>query len=78
VVAMTDWNDFEAKAQRARPQQELKAKRCFVGVLSHKKNPQDELEETDFVWMVGHSVGTSASCSIVMSMFDIAIANNPS
>jgi hypothetical protein len=78
VVAMTDCNDFEAKAQRARPQQELKPKRCFVGVLSHEKSTQDALEETDFVWMVGHSVGTSASCSIVICMLNAAIASNPS
>jgi hypothetical protein len=72
---MTDWQDFEARAKRVRPQQELKPKRCLVGVLSHEKGPQDTLEELDFVWMIGHSVSISASCSAVLSVFSAAAAN---
>jgi hypothetical protein len=55
-IAMTDWDDFQVRARRAVPQQELKPKRCWVGVLSHEKAPQDQFTETDFVWMIGHPV----------------------
>ncbi|KAH7412113.1 hypothetical protein DE146DRAFT_709700 [Phaeosphaeria sp. MPI-PUGE-AT-0046c] len=52
---MMDWSNFEAKATRVLPQQELKPKRCWIGVLSHVKSPEDDLVETDFVWMTGHA-----------------------
>jgi hypothetical protein len=51
-----DWDEFEARARRAIPSQLLKPKRCWIGVLSHEKDPQSEFEETDFVWMIGHTV----------------------
>jgi hypothetical protein len=38
------------------PAQELKPKRCWIGVLSHDKAPSDALEETSFDWMIGHQV----------------------
>jgi hypothetical protein len=53
---MTSWSDFEEKARRVIPAQELKPKRCWVGVLSHEKGPEASLVETDLVWMIGHSV----------------------
>jgi hypothetical protein len=56
-----DWDDFQVRARRIVPQQELKPKRCWIGVLSHEKAPQDELTETDFVWMLGHHVSVVAA-----------------
>lgn len=53
-----DWDDFQARARRVIPLQELKPKRCWIGVLSHEKTPREDLEETDFVWMIGHIVST--------------------
>jgi hypothetical protein len=55
-VTMTDWEEFEARARRAIPAQYLKPKRCWIGVLSHEKAPEDVFDELDFVWMVGHAV----------------------
>lgn len=52
---MMDWNDFEAKATQVLPQQELKPKRCWIGVLTHEKSPEDNLVETDFVCKLGHN-----------------------
>lgn len=51
-----NWDDFEARARRVTPSQPLKPKRCWIGVLSHTKAPIADLEETDFVWMIGHTV----------------------
>jgi hypothetical protein len=51
-----DWVDFYARAKRVVPPQELKPKRRWIGVLSHEKDPHSDLEETDFVWMIGHNV----------------------
>ncbi|KAF2031640.1 hypothetical protein EK21DRAFT_62781 [Setomelanomma holmii] len=48
------WDDFQARAKKVVPSQELKAKRCWIGVLSHEKALQDDFEEFDFVWMIGH------------------------
>jgi hypothetical protein len=53
---MTDWDNFEARARSVLPAQELKPKRCWIGVLSHDKAPSDALEETSFDWMIGHQV----------------------
>ncbi|KAH9867685.1 hypothetical protein IAQ61_008279 [Plenodomus lingam] len=52
---MEDWADFQQRARAVLPAQELKPKRCWIGVLSHEKKPTDRLRETDFLWMVGHS-----------------------
>ncbi|KAI8943413.1 hypothetical protein NX059_001425 [Plenodomus lindquistii] len=52
---MADWDDFQRKARAVIPAQELKPKRCWIGVLSHEKKPTDTLSEVDFVWMLGHS-----------------------
>ena len=49
-----NWEDFEARAKRVVPSQELKAKRCWIGVLNHEKRPEEPLEELDFIWMIGH------------------------
>ncbi|KAF1918117.1 hypothetical protein BDU57DRAFT_572044 [Ampelomyces quisqualis] len=49
-----DWDDFEARARTVIPRQELKPRRCWIGVLSHEKTPQDAFGELDFVWMIGH------------------------
>ncbi|KAH7073914.1 hypothetical protein BKA63DRAFT_576247 [Paraphoma chrysanthemicola] len=48
------WDDFQSRARRVIPAQELKPKRCWIGVLSHEKIPGDSFEELDFVWMIGH------------------------
>lgn len=53
---MTNWEEFEARARRAIPAQDLKPKRCWIGVLSHERTPEDVFDELDFVWMVGHAV----------------------
>jgi hypothetical protein len=53
------WDDLKARARSVVPAQELKAKRCWIGVLCHDKAPQDHFEELDFVWMIGHGVSTS-------------------
>jgi hypothetical protein len=53
---MTSWTDFEAKARRVIPAQELKPTRCWVGVLSHEKALEASLVETNLVWMIGHPV----------------------
>jgi hypothetical protein len=53
-----NWDEFYARAKIVIPAQELKPKRCWIGVLSHEKNPHLLLEETDFVWMIGHHVST--------------------
>jgi hypothetical protein len=50
-----DWVKFKAEAKRVVPTNELKPKRCWIAVLSHEKTPQAPLEETDFVWMIGHA-----------------------
>ncbi|CAO2648594.1 Nn.00g078610.m01.CDS01 [Neocucurbitaria sp. VM-36] len=50
-----DWTDFQQRARAVIPEQELKPKRCWIGVLSHEKGPEELLEERDFVWMIGHS-----------------------
>ncbi|KAI4649500.1 hypothetical protein J4E93_003820 [Alternaria ventricosa] len=50
-----DWDDFHRRAKRVVPQQELKARRCWIGVLDHRKSTQDEFKETDFLWMIGHN-----------------------
>jgi hypothetical protein len=56
LMKMTDWDDLHRRARNVIPRRELKARRCWIGVLSHEKAPEDELEETDFIWMMGHSV----------------------
>ncbi|KAI4958590.1 hypothetical protein J4E86_004194 [Alternaria arbusti] len=50
-----DWDDFHRRAKRVVPQQELKARRCWIGVLDHRKSTQDDFKETDFLWMIGHN-----------------------
>ncbi|KAI4946500.1 hypothetical protein J4E91_007188 [Alternaria rosae] len=50
-----DWDDFHRRAKRVVPQQELKARRCWIGVLDHRKSTQDEFKEADFIWMIGHN-----------------------
>ncbi|KAH7392794.1 hypothetical protein BKA66DRAFT_567533 [Pyrenochaeta sp. MPI-SDFR-AT-0127] len=50
-----DWNDFQQRARAVLPQQELKPRRCWIGVLSHEKGPEEPLQELDFIWMIGHS-----------------------
>lgn len=55
-----DWDDFHRRAKRVVPQQELKARRCWIGVLNHRKSTQDEFKEADFIWMVGHNVSSTA------------------
>ncbi|KAH8716864.1 hypothetical protein GQ44DRAFT_624695 [Phaeosphaeriaceae sp. PMI808] len=49
-----DWDDFQTRARNAIPSQELKPKRCWIGVLSHEKSAQEQFMEADFVWMIGH------------------------
>jgi hypothetical protein len=56
-----NWDEFEVRVRSSIPQQELKPKRCWIGVLSHEKAPQDHLLESDFVWMIGHSVSYAES-----------------
>lgn len=56
---MTDWDDFHRRAHAVTPKNELKPKRCWIGVLSHEKTPTEQLREADFVWMIGHSVSQS-------------------
>lgn len=51
-----NWDDFQQKAIVAIPKQTLKPNRCWVGVLRHEKPPEASLEETDFIWMIGHDV----------------------
>ncbi|KAH9882765.1 hypothetical protein J1614_000131 [Plenodomus biglobosus] len=53
---MADWAEFQQKADSVVPAKELKPKRCWIGVLSHEKRPNDRLSESDFVWMIGHSM----------------------
>jgi len=53
-----DWDDFHRRAKRVVPQQELKARRCWIGVLDHRKSTQDDFKETDFLWMIGHNVSS--------------------
>lgn len=55
-----DWDDFHRRAKRVVPQQELKARRCWIGVLDHRKSTQDDFKETDFLWMIGHNVSSIA------------------
>ncbi|KAJ4989063.1 tat pathway signal sequence [Stagonosporopsis vannaccii] len=50
-----DWDTFERKASRVTPGQPLKARRCWIGVLRHDKDPRQPLGELDFTWMIGHS-----------------------
>lgn len=53
-----DWDEFEAKASSVKPALPLKPKRCWIGVLFHEKTLADHLEETDFIWMIGHNVSS--------------------
>jgi hypothetical protein len=53
-----DWDDFQARARRVIPAREIKAKRSWIGVLSHEKAPQDGLDQNDFTWMIGHHKNT--------------------
>jgi hypothetical protein len=62
------WEAFERRARSAIPQQELKPKRCWIGVLSHVKSLDDELEEADFIWMIGHGVSHSETLLSVQSI----------
>jgi hypothetical protein len=58
-----DWDDIYERAKRFIPQQDLKERRCWIGVLDHRKSIQDEFKEADFIWMIGHSVSsTGLSC----------------
>ncbi|KAF1844626.1 uncharacterized protein K460DRAFT_282081 [Cucurbitaria berberidis CBS 394.84] len=52
---MMDWDGFQQRARAVVPSQELKPKRCWIGVLNHEKGLEEELEGDDFVWMIGHS-----------------------
>ncbi|KAJ4378700.1 hypothetical protein N0V86_005571 [Didymella sp. IMI 355093] len=49
-----DWDDFEYRASVAVPNQPLKPKRCWIGVLLHDKDPRHPFSELDFIWMIGH------------------------
>jgi len=51
-----DWDELERKAGWVTPKQPLKARRCWVGVLLHDKDPRQPLDELDFIWMIGHPV----------------------
>jgi hypothetical protein len=63
-----DWEDIQRRARHVVPKQELKARRCWIGVLDHRKSTNDNLEESDFIWMIGHSVsyGTPAMRDVPM------------
>jgi hypothetical protein len=54
-----DWKAFERLLRDAIPKQELKPRRCWIGVLSHEKAPTEELEEADLIWTIGHGVSHS-------------------
>ena len=51
-----DWDELQRRARHVVPKQELKARRCWIGVLDHRKSTDDNFEEADFIWMIGHSV----------------------
>jgi len=51
-----DWDEFQRRARKVVPEQELKARRCWIAVLDHRKSTNDSFEEADFIWMIGHSV----------------------
>ncbi|KAL5121484.1 hypothetical protein ACEQ8H_000556 [Pleosporales sp. CAS-2024a] len=55
---MADWDEHEANARRVLPMQEIKPKRCWIGVLSHEKTLGEKMEEADFLWMIGHNAMT--------------------
>ncbi|KAH6846627.1 hypothetical protein B0T12DRAFT_444041 [Alternaria alternata] len=50
-----DWDEFQRRARKVVPEQELKARRCWIAVLDHRKSTNDSFEEADFIWMIGHS-----------------------
>jgi hypothetical protein len=51
-----DWDALHLKAKNALPQQDLPAKRYWIGVLIHDRSPDQQLQEGDFVWMKAHAV----------------------
>jgi hypothetical protein len=53
------WDEFHRRAKDVVPQQKLKERRCWIGVLDHRKSAEDEFKETDFIWMIGHSVSST-------------------
>ncbi|KAG9195536.1 hypothetical protein G6011_00657 [Alternaria panax] len=50
-----DWAELQRRAKHVVPKQELKARRCWIGVLDHHKSTNESFEEADFIWMIGHS-----------------------
>ncbi|CAN9359630.1 unnamed protein product [Alternaria alternata] len=50
-----DWDEFQRRVRQVVPEQELKARRCWIAVLDHRKSNNDSFEEADFIWMIGHS-----------------------
>ncbi|KAB2104794.1 hypothetical protein AG0111_0g6933 [Alternaria gaisen] len=50
-----DWDEFQRRVRQVVPEQELKARRCWIAVLDHRKPNNDSFEEADFIWMIGHS-----------------------
>jgi hypothetical protein len=50
------WDAFHAKAKGALPNQEIPAKRYWIGVLHHDSSPEQQLSESDFQWMKAHAV----------------------
>ncbi|OCK74971.1 hypothetical protein K432DRAFT_409418 [Lepidopterella palustris CBS 459.81] len=47
--------EFHEKAKLLKPDQQLPAKRYWVGVLFHHVVPDDILQEIDFLWIKAHS-----------------------
>ena len=41
------WDTFERKAAQATPPEPLSAKRCWIGVLPHDRDPQESLSDLD-------------------------------
>jgi hypothetical protein len=61
-----DWDAFHQKAKSVRPALELPHNRYWIGVLPLDKASEEHLQETDFVWMKGHS---KIPVSIILEQF---------
>ena len=53
------WDYLEERARNVAPRRVLPTQGFWIGVLDHRKLARNELEEADFIWMIGHSVSVT-------------------
>ncbi|KAF2271929.1 uncharacterized protein EI97DRAFT_240440 [Westerdykella ornata] len=63
-----DWTLLHQKGRLACPKQPLPERRYWIGVLRHTHSPEQELRESDFLWILGHSKITIAQTAAQYSL----------